>query len=116
MDMFEELLRERQQMLELAESTMSEVQGDALAEGVSALLGPDAGPDYDEFVAELHKQSGKRFLVGRFQKRGYYALDPDSQKGFWIAEWSDGDIQGRGRIKASAAESLMQAAKRRGLA
>lgn len=116
MDMFEQLLKERQQMLDRAESTMREVRGEDVAEGVSELLGPDAGPDYDQFVEELRKQPGKRFLVGRFQDRGYYAIDPDSQKGFWIAELSGGASQGRGQIRETSAECLMQSANRRGFA
>ena len=72
--------------------------------------------DYDAFAKELGQQGSKRFLVGQFQEDGYYAIDPDSQKGFWIANLGDGDVQGRGGINPRAAESLMEAAKRRGLA
>jgi len=115
MDPFEALLQERQQRLDLAEKTMRELKGKELAEEVAELLGSNPGADLLEFVEELRKQAGKRFLVGRFEERGYYALDPDAGKGFWIGEWSEGNVKGRGVIDARAAESLMQAAKRRGL-
>lgn len=114
--MFENILREREQRLKVAEETMRVVHAKELAEGVSKLLGDKAGPDYDAFVKELGQQGSKRFLVGQFQEDGYYAIDPDSQKGFWIANLGDGDVQGRGGINPRAAESLMEAAKRRGLA
>ena len=115
MDPFENLARERQQRLDLAEKTMREVKGEELADEVAELLGPNPGPDLLEFVGKLRKEPGKRYLVGRFEERGYYALDPDAGTGFWIGEWGGGSVKGRGVIDARTADSLMQAAERRGL-
>ena len=115
MDPFENLARERQQRLDLAEKTMRELKGNELAEEVAELLGSNPGSDLLEFVETIRKQPGKRFLVGRFEEHGYYALDPDAGTGFWIGEWGGGNVKGRGVIDARAAESLMQAAGRRGL-
>jgi hypothetical protein len=115
MDLYEDYLRERQQRLDLAEKTMRGMKGDELAEEIAGLLGSNPGSDYVEFVDGLRKQPATRFLVGRFEERGYYALDPDAGKGFWMGEWNEGGVKGRGVIGAPAMDSLMQAAQRRGL-
>jgi len=115
MDPFEELARERQQRLDLAEKTMRKLKGDELADEVAELLGSNPGSDLLEFVGKLRKEPGKRYLVGRFEERGFFALDPGAGTGFWIGEWGDGSVKGRGVIAAKAAESLMQVAKSRGL-
>jgi len=116
MDPFENLARERQQRLELAEKTMRELKGDELADEIARMLGPNPGSDLLESVAKIRKEPGKKYLAGRFEENGYFALDPDAGTGFWIGEWGGGSVKGRGVIDARAADSLMQAAKRRGLA
>ena len=92
MDLYDDYLRERQQRLDLAEKTMRAVKGEELAEKAAELLGSDPGTDLLDFVAELRKQPAKRFLVGRFEERGYYALDRDAGTGFWMGEWNEGNV------------------------
>ena len=94
---------------------MRELSGAEVAKGVSELLGSDVDEYYRRFVESLQEQSSKRFLVGRFDEHAYYALLPETGKGFWIGEWGDGGVKGRGAMGAPTVEILTEAAKRRGL-